>query len=46
MLMLIAPLPTMTNVLTNDAHDPVTETPEFKVCAVRIEPLERGEPAG
>lgn len=30
----------MTNVLTNDAYDPITETPEFKACAVRIEPLE------
>ncbi len=29
-----------TNVLTNDAYDPITETPEFKACAVRIEPLE------
>ncbi len=30
----------MTNVLTNDAYDPITETPEFKACAVRIEPLD------
>ncbi len=30
----------MTNVLTNDAYDPITETPEFKACAVRIEPME------
>lgn len=30
----------MTNVLTNDAYDPITETPEFKACAVRIEALE------
>lgn len=29
----------MTNVLTNDAYDPVTETQEFKACAVRVEPL-------
>ncbi len=27
-----------TNTLTNDAFDPITETPEFKACAVRIEP--------
>ncbi|MDP6666933.1 MAG: molybdopterin dinucleotide binding domain-containing protein, partial [Dehalococcoidia bacterium] len=26
-----------TNVLTNDAYDFITETPEFKACAVRIE---------
>lgn len=30
----------MTNVLTNDAFDPITETPEFKACAVRVERLE------
>jgi len=28
-----------TNRLTNDAGDPVTQTAEFKVCAVRIEPM-------
>lgn len=28
----------MTNLLTNDAYDPISETPEFKACAVRIEP--------
>ena len=27
------------NWLTNDAHDPRTGTPEYKVCAVRVEPL-------
>lgn len=27
----------MTNLLTNDAYDPITETPEFKACAVRVE---------
>jgi anaerobic selenocysteine-containing dehydrogenase len=27
----------LTNLLTTDAYDPVTETPEFKACAVRIE---------
>ena len=26
------------NVLTNSAHDPLARIPEFKVCAVRIEP--------
>jgi formate dehydrogenase major subunit len=26
-----------TNTLTNDAVDPITDTPEFKACAVRIE---------
>ena len=32
---------TSTNVLTTDAYDPISETPEFKACAVRIE---RGGP--
>ena len=32
----------MTNVLTNDAIDPVTDTPEFKACAVAIEAVEPG----
>jgi formate dehydrogenase major subunit len=27
----------ITNLLTNDAHDPVAHTPEYKACAVRIE---------
>ena len=27
----------LTNLLTTDAYDPITETPEFKACAVRIE---------
>jgi len=27
------------NVLTNDALDPVAKIPEFKVCAVKIEPV-------
>lgn len=26
-----------TNLLTNPAYDPVSKTPEFKVCAVRVE---------
>lgn len=30
---------TLTNLLTTDASDPITETPEFKACAVRIERL-------
>jgi predicted molibdopterin-dependent oxidoreductase YjgC len=28
---------TRTNILTSRAPDPVTKTPEFKVCAVKIE---------
>ncbi|MBI4220475.1 MAG: molybdopterin-dependent oxidoreductase [Chloroflexi bacterium] len=31
---------TRTNLLTNDAFDFITETPEFKACAVKIEKLE------
>ncbi len=27
----------LTNVLTTDAHDPITETAEYKACAVKIE---------
>lgn len=27
------------NLLTNDAGDPVTQTAEYKVCAVRVEPV-------
>jgi len=27
----------LTNLLTTDAHDPITETAEYKACAVRIE---------
>ncbi len=33
------PWETPTNELTTDAHDPITETPEFKACAVRVERL-------
>lgn len=29
----------ITNLLTNDAHDPIAHTPEYKACAVRVEPL-------
>jgi formate dehydrogenase major subunit/formate dehydrogenase alpha subunit len=35
-----------TNRLTNDAGDVVTSTGEYKVCAVRVQPLEAGAPAG
>jgi len=28
---------TPTNVLTSPAMDPISNTPEFKVCAVRVE---------
>lgn len=31
------------NLLTNDAGDPVTQTGEYKVCAVRIERLDCNE---
>jgi len=30
---------TQTNRLTSDAFDFITETPEFKACAVRIDPI-------
>jgi predicted molibdopterin-dependent oxidoreductase YjgC len=30
---------TMTNVLTSDAYDFITETPEFKACAVKVTKL-------
>tara|TARA_B100001105_G_C22158474_1_gene343288 strand:- start:309 stop:590 length:282 start_codon:yes stop_codon:yes gene_type:complete len=30
---------TQTNRLTSDAYDFITETPEFKACAVRIDKL-------
>jgi len=35
-----------TNVLTIDAYDFITETPEFKACAVKVEKLGQGEPTG
>jgi predicted molibdopterin-dependent oxidoreductase YjgC len=28
------------NILTNSAIDPVAKIPEYKVCAIRIEPEE------
>jgi assimilatory nitrate reductase catalytic subunit len=33
------------NLLTNPALDPVSRMPEFKVCAVRLEPADREAPA-
>jgi predicted molibdopterin-dependent oxidoreductase YjgC len=33
----------MTNLLTTDAHDPITETAEYKACAVRVEKCARGQ---
>jgi len=33
------------NLLTNPASDPQVKIPEFKVCAVRVEPLVRRKPA-
>lgn len=38
------PEKTLTNLLTTDIHDPITETPEFKACAVRIEKIRRLAP--
>jgi formate dehydrogenase alpha subunit len=32
---------TLTNILTSGVRDPITGTPEYKSCAVRIEPLSR-----
>ncbi|XVQ15367.1 molybdopterin oxidoreductase family protein [Spirillospora sp. CA-255316] len=32
------------NLLTNPALDPISRMPEFKVCAVRLEPLESPDP--
>jgi formate dehydrogenase major subunit len=34
------------NVLTIDAYDNVTETPEYKACAIRIEKVADGSPIG
>ena len=31
------PSEALTNLLTTDAHDPITETAEYKACAVRVE---------
>jgi predicted molibdopterin-dependent oxidoreductase YjgC len=32
------------NFLTNSACDPVSKIPEYKVCAVKIEPARPGRP--
>jgi formate dehydrogenase major subunit len=34
------------NVLTNSAFDPVTETAEYKACAIKVEKVADGEPMG
>jgi formate dehydrogenase major subunit len=34
------------NALTNDAFDPITETPEYKACAILVEKLEDGKVLG
>ncbi|NQW18579.1 MAG: molybdopterin-dependent oxidoreductase [Chloroflexi bacterium] len=39
------PESTMTNVLTSDAYDFITETPEFKACAVKVTKLAVAEMA-
>ena len=36
----------VTNVLTNDALDPITKTPEYDVCSVRLDPVEAGAEVG
>ena len=36
------PESTQTNRITSDAYDFITETPEFKACAVRIEKIAVG----
>lgn len=33
---------TAANILTNDALDPVAKIPEYKVCAVRVERIDKG----
>ncbi len=40
------PWETPTNELTTDVSDPITDTPEFKACAVRVERRPAGETAG
>jgi formate dehydrogenase major subunit len=30
------------NILTNNALDPISKTPEYKVCAVKVEKVIRG----
>ncbi len=34
------------NALTNDAFDPVSDTAEYKVCAIKVEKVEDGEAIG
>jgi formate dehydrogenase major subunit/formate dehydrogenase alpha subunit len=34
----------ITNLLTNDACDPIAHTPEYKACAVRVEPASTSVP--
>jgi predicted molibdopterin-dependent oxidoreductase YjgC len=34
------------NFLTNAAYDPESKIPEYKVCAVRVEPLEAAASGG
>ncbi len=34
------------NVLTNNAFDPISQTAEYKVCAINIEKVKDGEPMG
>jgi predicted molibdopterin-dependent oxidoreductase YjgC len=36
------PETTLTNLLTTDLHDPITETAEYKACAVRVEKVSVG----
>jgi predicted molibdopterin-dependent oxidoreductase YjgC len=36
----------VTNVLTNDAADPITKTPEYKACSLRIEKMPQEAEAG
>lgn len=36
---------TLTNVLTSDAYDFITETPEFKACAARVEAVSQAASA-
>ncbi len=38
------PEQTVTNLLTTDVWDAITETPEFKACAVRVEKLSSESP--
>lgn len=36
----------LTNAVTSDLYDPITETPAYKACAVRIEPHREPQPEG